>query len=441
MTPRHRPFPASLVARIRRVAPAGRRAPALARGRLPALRRGRLPMLGRPSAVALSALASLAVTLSAQPSPLAADQATNPRATVTDPRPTVTDVSGRTVTITDGPQRIVIDDARYLIALSLLLEDPAAVVAGWPHDGHRLGAGTYERYRERFPRLDELKRVSSSAGSFSIEQTLAAEPTLAVFSLGRGPTERQVEMLAQAGVPSVFLDFFMDPLENVDRSLTILGDIVGRPDRAADFVALRTSRRARIRDTLASAEIDAPLVFFETHAGMSQECCNSPGQGNAGVYIDFVGGHNIGADVLPGPTGRLSLEYVLERDPDIYVATGGPHLARAGGLVLGDGYAREDASTALARTVDRPGIGRLGAVAAGRAHGMSHHLLNSPLDIVVVELLAQWIHPELFPEIDPAATLESINRDFLAVDVDGTHWVSLSEKATEALPESRNPRP
>lgn len=337
---------------------------------------------------------------------------------------TVTDVRGRTVVLPDGPQRLAIDDGRYLLALSVLLDDPTAPIAGWPHDVNRIGSGTYERYLDRFPRIAELGRVSSSAASFSLEQTLAVDPTVAVFSLGRGPTDAQVEQLARAGVVSVFLDFYMDPLQNVDRSLEILGAIVGESDRAARFVSLRSDRRERIRDALARFGGETPLVFFEAHAGMSPECCNSPGKGNVGVYIDFVGGHNIGADVLPGPIGRLSLEYVLQRDPDVYVATGGPHLAAAGGLVLGVGYGPEAASEALDRTVARPGLGHLQAVGSGRVHGLSHHLLNSPLDIVAVELLATWIHPDLFGDLDPGATLELINRDFLAVDLDGTYWVS-----------------
>lgn len=340
-------------------------------------------------------------------------------------RTPITDVRGRSVVLPDGPRRLAIDDGRYLIALSVLLDDPTVPLAGWPHDVNRLGDETHRRYRERFPRLDEIGRVSSSAASFSMEQTLAVDPTIAIFSLGRGPTDAQLEQLEAAGIVSVFLDFYMNPLENVDRSLQILGEIVGRPERAESFVSLRAQRRDRIRDALTDSGTAAPLVFFEAHAGMSRECCNSPGQGNVGVYIDFVGGHNIGADVLPGPIGRLSLEYILERDPDVYVATGGPHLARTGGLVLGAGYGPEAASASLGRTVARPGIGHLGAVAAGRAHGLSHHLLNSPLDIIAVELLAKWVHPELFAEIDPADTLESINRDFLAVDLDGIHWVSL----------------
>lgn len=339
--------------------------------------------------------------------------------------PELTDVRGRPVALPEGAPRIAVDDGRVLLALSALVDDPTASVVGWPHDVARIGEGTYEALVERFPRLPELGRVTSSAQPFSLEQTLAVEPTIAVFSLGRGPSDDQLVQLEQAGVVPIFVDFYMDPLQNVDRSIEILGRVAGATERAAALVTLRTERRERIRRVLETADRISPPVFLEAHAGMSPECCNSPGKGNVGVYIDYVGGHNIGADVLPGPIGRVSLEYVLERDPAVYIATGGPHLERAGGLVMGSGYGAEEAQAALRRAVARPGFEHLGALASGRVHGLSHHLLNSPLDIVAVELLAQWIHPDVFGGLDPAETLALINRNFLAVPVEGAHWVSL----------------
>lgn len=335
------------------------------------------------------------------------------------------DVRDRTVNVPTGEPRLAIDDGRVLLALSAIVDDPTASIVGWPHDVARIGEGTYEALAERFPRLPDLGRVASSAQPFSLEQTLAVDPTIAVFSLGRGPSDEQIAQLEQAGVTVVFVDFYMDPLENVDRSIDILGRVVGEGSRAEALVRFRSERRERIRRELETADRPAPDVFLETHAGMSPECCNSPGKGNVGVYIDYVGGHNIGADVLPGPIGRVSLEYVLERDPAVYIATGGPHLARTGGLVMGSGYGVDDAHEALVRSVERPGFEHLGAVASGRVHGLSHHLLNSPLDIVAVELLARWIHPDVFGDLDPAQTLSLINENFLSVALDGTHWVSL----------------
>ena len=73
----------------------------------------------------------------------------------------------------------------------------------------------------------------------------------------------------------------------------------------------------------------------------------------------------------------------------------------------------------------RTGLGGLPVVQAGRVHGLSHQLLNSPLDIVTVEVLARWIHPELFASLTPEQTLAEMNRTFLAVPVDGPLWLDL----------------
>ena len=338
----------------------------------------------------------------------------------------ITDVSGRAVTVPRKPQRILIDDGRYLVALSLISSDPASLLAGWPHDIQRIGTRTYEAYRARFPRLDSLPRTSSSAGSFSVEQALAVRPDVAVLTLGRGPSAEQLRQLDAAGVPVVFIDFFSHPLRNMEPSLRILGQLTGNEARAAEFIAFRRAHMESItRRLAANAGVKRPDVFIEAHAGMSQDCCNSPGKGNIGDYVTLVGGHNIGADVLPGTYGRVNVEYVIARDPAIYIATGGPHLEKGGGLVLGRGYTPASAKASLAAVTRRPGIELLSAVSRGDVHGLSHQLLNSPLDILAVEALAKWIHPRLFHDLDPSRTLATIDSKFLAVPLGGTYWIDL----------------
>ena len=71
-------------------------------------------------------------------------------------------------------------------------------------------------------------------------------------------------------------------------------------------------------------------------------------------------------------------------------------------------------------------IATLKAVREGRAHGLSHQLINSPIDVVAVEVLAKWIHPELFADLNPRATLDQINQQFLAVPYRGAYWADLT---------------
>ena len=338
----------------------------------------------------------------------------------------LTDLNGRKVRVPDQVRKISIDDGRFLVALSLIQPDPVQWLAAWPRDVHRIGEATYAQYIAKFPALRSVPQVASSAGSFNLEAVLAAAPDVAVVSVGSGPTEAQAAQLKAAGIPVVFIDFFDNPFRNQEPSLRILGQLTGGHAKAEAFIALRRAHIEKIAQRVARlAPTARPTVFLEAHAGMTGDCCNSPGKGNMGEYIAFVGGHNIGADVLKAPTGKLNIEYVVSRDPKVYIATGGAHLEKAGGLVLGAGYDAARARASLAAVTQRQGIAQLSAVKSGRSFGLAHQLINSPIDIVAIEAFATWIHPELFKDVDPAKTLAEINSRFLAVPYQGAGWVSL----------------
>lgn len=337
---------------------------------------------------------------------------------------TIKDLRGRSVTVPAPAKRILIDDGRYLIALALIHPNPVSVLSAWPRDINRIGDKTYEQFRTRFPEIEKVAQVAASAGTFSLERAIAVRPDVAVFTLGLGPTAEQISQLEAAGIPVVFIDFFSQPFENLEPSLKILGQLTGRSQQAQAFIDFRKTRFDAIASAIKkNVNLQRPKVFLEAHAGMTGDCCNSPGKGNVGDYIELVGGHNIGADVLPGTFGRLNLEYVVSQNPSVYIATGGPHLEKAGGMVLGQGYSADRALTALKAVSARPGISTLPAVKTGQAHGLSHQLLNSPLDILAVEVLAKWIQPKLFASIDANRTLTEINTRFLAVPLEGVYWI------------------
>jgi len=338
----------------------------------------------------------------------------------------IVDLRGRKVTVPDKVQKISIDDGRYLVALSVIQADPVSVLAAWPRDINRIGPETYAQFLQRFPALVKLPQVASSAGSFNLEAVLAAAPDVAVVSLDSGPSDAQVAQLQAAGIPVVFIDFFINPFKNQTASLRILGKLAGATAKAEAYIAFREQRLRTISQRVAALSSKArPTVFLEAHAGMTSDCCNSPGKGNLGDYIEFVGGHNIGADVLSGAAGKLNLEYVISRNPQVYIATGGPHLAKSGGLVLGVGYDQAQAQASLAKISRRQGIAELTAVKTKHAHALAHQLVNSPIDIVAIEAFARWIHPELFQDLDPQRTLDEINKQFLAVPYRGTGWADL----------------
>jgi iron complex transport system substrate-binding protein len=334
------------------------------------------------------------------------------------------DLEGREVVLDQPAHRILIDDGRYLIALSLIHPDPVSLLSAWPRDINRIGPETYRQYAEKFPAIEKLAKTSSSAGTFSVEQVLGAQPDIAIFSLQSKPGADDIERLEAAGVAVAIIDFFDQPLKNLEPSLRFLGEITGRRAQAEEFIAFRHEHMEAIAAKIAAAERPRPRVFLEPHAARTEECCTSPGRGNIGNYIEFAGGENIGS-VLQGVTGMLNLEYVISADPQVYIATGGPHMEGTAGLLIGPGYDRQRVQETLKSVAARKGISGIAAVREHRVHGIAHQLLNSPLDILTIEALAKWIRPDLFAELDPEKTREEINRRFLAVPLTGIQWADL----------------
>lgn len=340
----------------------------------------------------------------------------------------ITDIAGRAVTIERPIKRILLGEGRQLLALALLHPDPVALLAGWPGDLPRQDPKTYASYRAKYPQLENVAIVGrGTADTFSVEQSLAVKPDVAIFSGGYGPSVRSTEIIERmeaAGVPVVFIDFVARPLENTVPSIRILGRILAREPTADAYIAFYEGHMRRIADRLAEAKPRRPNVFMHAHAGLG-DCCNSPGRATIGAFIDAAGGHNIATDILKQPFGQLNLEYVISKAPDIYVGTGGIHLIGKGGLVMGPGIEAATSREALAQVVRHPGLAALDAVQKGRVFGLWHLFANVPTNFLAVEALARWFHPELFADVDPEASLRELNTRFLPVPLEGTYWISL----------------
>ncbi|WP_341987620.1 ABC transporter substrate-binding protein [Azorhizobium sp. AG788] len=342
---------------------------------------------------------------------------------------TLTDIAGRTVTLPAPARRIVLAEGRQLFALALIDPDPVARLAGWSADLKRRDVTNYARVKARFPAVEDIPIVGEeSDASFSVEKALSVQPDLVVLSgrLGAGRPEQMVQQFTAAGVPVVFVDFYAHPLENTLPSLLILGQALGRTEQAQAYAAFYTAHMQRISERLKAPGLVRPKVLMEAHAGGFGECCNVPARGSIGDFIPFAGGHNIAADMVTATHGHLSLEYVLAADPAIYIATGGPHLAGTGGLVLGPEVPEAEAQASLRRVVARPGVAELQAVRTGQVHGLYHNLVNMPVNVLVAEALAKWLHPELFADLDPQATLAEMNARFLAIPLAGSYWIDLA---------------
>lgn len=337
----------------------------------------------------------------------------------------IIDILGREVVIPAPARRIVLGQGRYLPVLGLLEADPVARIVGWKDDFKRDPA-TFELWRRKFPAIDMITTVGGPLGAdFSVEFTIALKPDLVVLSLFIGEVNDSQQMkrilapLEAAGIPAIFVDFFARPMRYSSRSVRVLGKALGLEARAETFARMYEDKLALISQRLEQAHATQPSVFMHAHAG-GTPCCYTSGRGVFDDIIKAAGGRNIARERLPGATGQMSLEFLLGEAPDFYIPTGGAHLAPSG-LVLGTGVNEQTARKTFERLVTSPGINELSAVTEGRTFGVWHMFNDSPINIVLIELLAKRLHPKLFPDFDPARTLAEIS-NLSAVPLEGVYW-------------------
>src|SRR5690606_28021331 len=342
---------------------------------------------------------------------------------------TLTDVVGREVTIPQPAKRVILGEGRQSITLSLRVPDPVPMVAGWTGDFAKSGGLLYEDYRKQCPALDDSPLIGTSGKeSVSTEQIISLKPDLAIFGAGsHGPDAKSADVirtLEAAGIPIVFIDFRLHPFKNTVPSMELLGKVLGREAQANAFVAFYNRRMYHIRGTLAKhPDLKKPKVEMEMIRGAAPP--GSPGKGNLGEHIEFVGGNNIGT-ILPGEVGTLNMEYVISEQPDVYIATG---IAKPGeeGLVIGQGVFTFQTQESLAKLAARPVVSPLNAIKENKVYAMWHLFYDSPLNIAGVEALAKWTHPELFGKLRPHGVLREINERFLAVPLKGVYFAELKK--------------
>lgn len=335
----------------------------------------------------------------------------------------IVDITGRKVTLSHPASRVVLGDARHIMELAMLLDDPVAHIAGWRQD-KSLDPARYRLFAEKFPAIDDIATVGAGNRQLSVENVIALQPDVVILSLldAENPaTEVQLQQLSEAGIPVIFVDFFSHPIENTEPSMAILGQLFAAEQKATELIEFYNAHLDVIRDRIAQANPERPRVFIQVHA-TPQRCCASVGSGVFHDFIQAAGGYNLGQDNVPGIMGNIGLENLIALDPDFFLATGGVHLRDRGGLVIGAGVSQDETDRSFAQLLSAPGIAELRAVKSGQVLGIWHLFNDSPMHIALIEELAKRFHPRLFADLDPAATLHDMQARFSPIASDGVWW-------------------
>lgn len=335
----------------------------------------------------------------------------------------VVDAVGRQVTLSRPAVRVVLAESMLLYSLMMIHPDPASLLVGMGGDLRRGDPGGMASLTRRFPGFAEIPELTQQVGQdLPLERLLSLRPDLVVMGAwqhARPDTAQLLGALAASGIPVVFVDLFLQPMAQVVPTLRILGEVLDRREAASAYAAFHQEEYARVRSAVAGRP--RPRAMLQVLPGL-RSCCWVTGQGGLGETLSALGGRNVAEPFLPDRRGGdLSAEQVVVLDPDVYIGTG---MAQDGGIRLGFGVDAALARRSLAEAVKAPELAVLPAVGRGRVFGIWNYF-NGALNVLALRAMAGWLYPELARQLDPAGTLETINRRFAAMPVEGAFWTSL----------------
>ncbi|HEX7183786.1 MAG TPA: cobalamin-binding protein [Thermoanaerobaculia bacterium] len=233
-----------------------------------------------------------------------------------------------------------------------------------------VGVTTYCNYPDAAKRLPKMGGIED--GSIDLERIFALRPDLVVAI---GSQSQTVEVLRRLGLRVEVL-----PSQTVDdlfNAVSRLGGLLGREAQAERLAKDLRQRIERIRKAVASLPKERrPRVFYQV---WDRPLMTATRQTLIGQLIELAGGVNVFGD-LPGRYPQVSLEAVLERDPEVIVAP--------------DHHADRVDLRSLAQ---RPGLADVKAVRSGRIVILNGDLISraGPRIVEALEILAHALHPRL----------------------------------------------
>jgi iron complex transport system substrate-binding protein len=204
-------------------------------------------------------------------------------------------------------------------------EDSARIVSLLPSATDvllQLGAGDRVVARTDYDTAAVLHAIPSLGRTLSpsAESILRLDPDLVILSAFTQESSALGEIIGRYGAQVLIPE--VRSVADIQRLIDTLGVLVNRRDAAR---ALNDTIARRLRELAAKAATRPPtVVYLIWHA--------PPMIAGPGTYIDelirIAGGSNIGSD-LGSPWPQVSLEYLLQENPDFIVVPGSPGFSAA----------------------------------------------------------------------------------------------------------------
>lgn len=296
---------------------------------------------------------------------------------------TITDARGRQIKLVSPPGRIVVTNS-----------DVAEVICALGAADRIVGASDTCK---QDPILSGKLAKAVDVGKWSrpsAEKIVELRPEV-VFAYESFLTNAgQIEA---TGIPVVCLDCYK--IETLAQDIKTLGRILNKNQEAAAYVQLMEKYLKDIEKRASNLPLDQkPSVYLEMYSDYKSVAAGSGGH----QMLEMAGGSNIAAGE-PVAYPQVSSEWVLSKNPQVIIK------AVSSAVPSGYGETAGAMEKKRAEIMARPGWRGIAAVREGRVYVISSDIYTGPRAVVGIAYFAKWLHPRLFPDLDP----EAIHREFL----------------------------
>lgn len=164
------------------------------------------------------------------------------------------------------------------------------------------------------PELAKLPSIGTHMRP-NAELIIAARPQAVLGLKGRHDSMASLQALSSAGIPVILLE--LDNFEQLFEATRLLGKLSGKEERAKTLIE---SWQARL-ETLRKSWEQGPKaqIFYEARY---PNLLAAGAKGITNAIIEAAGGENV--IKIPRRLVRINDEWLLEKDPDIYLIQQGP---------------------------------------------------------------------------------------------------------------------
>ena len=344
----------------------------------------------------------------------------------------ITDVTGQKVTLKKPAERVVVQwsasGGAFLTMAALTGKNVTNLIVGIDPSLSKYRTDMWNHFKADLPELEKIPLIGAvNEKTFDTEKVVSLNPDVIFIPLYmKEQYESDVKpKLDAAGIPTVYIDYHAEKLENHQRSIEAIGKALGKEERAAELKKFYTNKVTNVTNRVNKISKPKPTVYIEV--GMQgPESFGYAFSSNYswGALATLCGGDIITKDVIK-TGGPVNPEFVLEKDPDIIMIMGSYWPKKPTSMRLGF-EADEAASQQLLKAfTQREGWDKLKAVKNKQVYSAHHGLPREIYDCVVFEYLAKTYYPEEFADIDPEATLKEFYEKFLPFSYGGTWFMHL----------------